>query len=150
MMFKYLGILIMKTILFFILALAISCSGQYSSQIAGYNMYVYDVNAPVATTSYVDIDSVGLNVSWERGGTGAYIIDSTWTEYYLGWIPNTEDLWDGNTANGSQTISFVEGYYAVTLTEVDIYNNESPKANPFFIQCRQVYARVPINLFRRE
>jgi len=149
-MLKYLGILIMKTTILFILILAVMGCAQYSANISGYHLYVYDIQDPVATENNVDIDSVVLGLTWERGALDPFIVPGTWTEYYKGWISNTPEMWDGGSASGSQTISFVEGYYAVTMTEVDIYQNESPKAIPFYLHCRQIYAKIPINLFYRE
>jgi len=150
-MLKYLGILVMKTTILFVLILSVVGCAQYLGEVSGYNMYVYSVPDQPAEVSFVDVDSIDLRVGWERGQNETpFVVPGTWTEYYRGWIPNTPEMWQDSSATGEQTISFVEGFYAVTLTEVDIHNNESAKADPFFLQCRRVYARVPINLFRRE
>jgi len=125
-----------------------SCSAQYSAQIAGYNVYIYDVHEVVPTQYLMDVGENDFHLQWERGGQNPFDIPATWTEYYVHWIPNAEGLWDGATAmtTDSVVVSFVQGYYAVTLTEVDINNAESSKAIPFYLYSREVYARIPLNV----
>ena len=147
----------MKVILSVLLVFSLgvmACNGQYSSQIAEYRCYIFNTHGEVPHDYSMGIDTVKFDISWQRGNNlQGFIIPSAWEQIYLHSIENTQGLWDGDTAktvNDEIVVSLNEGYYAVLLTEVDIYNEESGFSEPFYIFSREIYARVPIYLFKRE
>jgi len=141
----------MKTILsvlFVCLLFSISCA-QFSSNITGYNLYVYKLSAPPPQVDYImGTDSVGMILQWERGiaNIDSLIVPAGWEEYYHGWIENEEGLWAGDVTASSHTIVLLEGYYAFALNEVDINNNMSGKSLPFYLQSKFIYAKIPLNI----
>ena len=138
----------MKALLFLLLFISISCA-QFSSNISGYNLYVYKLPSAPAQIDYImGTDSVGMTLQWERGTTNidTLIVPVGWESYYHGWIENTETLWSGEAAESPHTIVLIEGYYAFTLNEVDVNNFKSGKSQPFYLQSRFRFAKVPLNL----
>ena len=139
---------IIISILLTVLFVSLGCA-QFSSNITGYNLYVYKLPSAPAQIGYImGTDSVKMTLEWERGidNIDTLIVPADWESYYHGWIENTETLWSGEAAESPHIIVLIEGYYAFALDEVDINNFKSGKSQPFYLQSRFKYAKVPLNL----
>lgn len=146
-LFKAGFVAILLAILAFIFLIQVnSCAAQYPSNIAEYRVYVYDTHEEHPPTYTHPADTNRFNISWERGTDLTGWEPPTWYEQiHLQVIPNTVELWDGGTATAPFMISLVEGNYAFTLTEVDVNNWESGRAEPFYMDVLDVFARVPFS-----
>jgi hypothetical protein len=127
-----------------------SSDAQYSEYIAGYNLYFNKLNEGQTMPELDQIikQDTTLTFAWERGDstTGGYVSPYASTLYTLVWVENTLELWNGDTTSSLQSISFINGMYELTVTEVDTLQNQSPYSDPLFIEFRGVFARIPINL----
>jgi hypothetical protein len=127
---------------------ACSATAQYDSSILGYNLYFDKLDTgqtfPTADKTITE-DTTLIVLRWERGDstTTPYVSPYNTTFYYLEWVLNTPGLWDVDTTSSAQSISFTQGMYEITCTEVDINNIESERSNPVFLWVEQIYARIP-------
>ena len=135
----------MIMVLIFLAVTCNSCSAQYVSNVAEYRVYVYDTHDQQEPTYTHPADSNSFNLAWERGTGPGWLPPAHYEQIFFHVIPNTEEMWEDGTATAPFVISLVEGNYAFTLTEVDINNWESGRANPFFMRTLAVFARVPFS-----
>ena len=141
------------TSILFVLFLSVLSCAQYTSNVLGYNVYVYRVDFEPDPDYVMQVGEQGFDLRWQRGTGDGYLIPETWIEEYKYWIQNEEGLWDADTAKTDSNrivVSMTQGWYAVTITEVIEENWESGKAIPFYIEAKENYARVPINFFRKD
>ena len=124
------------------------CFGQYIEEISSYNVYWNKLDAgqsPVLTDTFHS-DTV-ITMLWERGGVGpGYVSPYAGSIVNAMVIVNSPTIWTDNTAGISRDIILENGIYEVTLTESDMYNNESGHSDPLFIQVAKSVARLQINL----
>ena len=125
------------------------CEAQYSPEISSYNIYwnKLDAGQSPTVTDIFKSDTV-ITMLWERGnGTELpYISPYTGTIANAMVIVNSPTRWTDNIAAVARDIILENGTYEVTVTESDIYNNESGPSNPMFIAVAKRVARVQINL----
>ena len=137
----------MKALLI-LLALVSFSFAQYDAEISSYNIYWNKLSEgePILTDTFYS-DTV-VTMLWERGvGT-----ESPYISPYIGTIVNamvivnSPTLWTDNTAAVARDIILENGIYEVTVTESDIYNNESGHSQPMFIQVAKSVAHIQINV----
>ena len=125
-------------------------NAQYLEEIAGYNLYFNKLNEgqTMPEVDQVIKQDTTITLAWERGTstTDSYISPYTSMLYILIWVENTSGLWDGDTVSSSQQVSFVNGIYELTVTEVDASQNQSGYSDPLFIEFKRVFAKMPLNL----
>jgi hypothetical protein len=85
---------------------------------------------------------------WERGdGTDfPYVSPFTGETVNIMVIVNSPTLWTDDIAAISRDVILENGEYEITITEADVYNNESGHSQPLFIDVVKAVARVQINL----
>ena len=142
----------MKIILLTLLLIVCAYSpaiGQYDAEVSSYTIFWNKLDAgqsPVITDTFKSDTSVTM--LWERGdGTEApYVSPYTGTIAIATVIVNTPVLWTDDTAAIVRDIILDNGIYEVTVTEDDVYNNQSGHSQPIFIQVAKSVAKVQINL----
>jgi len=143
---KVFGIIIVLMILS--LGFMNECEAQYLPEVSSYNIYWNKLSEgePIFTDTFYS-DTV-ITMLWERGvGT-----ESPYISPYIGTIVNamvivnSPTLWTDNTAAVARDIILENGIYEVTVTESDIYNNESGHSQPMFIQVAKSVAHIQINV----
>ena len=135
----------------FIFTLLLTCCvyGQYLPEVSSYNIYwnKLDAGQTPTVTDVFKTDTV-ITMLWERGdaATPPYISPYTGTLANAMVIVNSPTIWTDNIAAVARDIILDNGIYEVTVTESDIYNNESGPSNPMFIAVAKKIARIQINL----
>ena len=133
-----------------ILTLVLTCFtfAQYDAEVSSYNIYWNKLSSgePIVTDTFHS-DTV-ITMLWERGdGTEVpYVSPYTGTIVIAMVVVNSPTIWTDNTAAVARDIVLDNGIYEVTVTESDIYNNESGPSNPMFIQVAKSVARIQINV----
>ena len=125
------------------------CEAQYLPEVSSYNIYwnKLDAGQTPTVTDVFKTDTV-ITMLWERGNaaTPPYVSSYTGTLANAMVIVNSPTIWTGNIAAVGRDVILENGIYEVTVTESDIYNNESGPSNPMFIAVAKKIARIQINL----
>ena len=139
----------MKTII--LTLLLISCTfGQYIPEVSSYNIYWNKLDAgqepPVITATFKS-DTV-ITMLWERGDGTELPYETPYTGEIVNSmvVVNTPTIWTDVTAAVARDIILDNGLYEVTITESDLYENESGHSEPMFIQVTKKIARIQVKL----
>ena len=123
-------------------------NAQYSSNVSGYYIHFdkLDAGQTMPTPDVVITENTTMTAEWQRGTSNVgYETPYLTTSFHVAYIANTTNLWDNGTAATPITVSFSDGIYEITVVEEDENGNQSGRSQPFFIEFKSNYARVPFN-----